>query len=87
MNTSARLAQSVEHQTFRTDSTQTSEGQGFESLVGRNIFSFLPYFFLPALFFIAQFFIASYYILTIKSKPFVFTQLRPTPNAEKDLSG
>ena len=35
----ARLAQSVEHQTFTADITQISEGRGFESHVGRNILS------------------------------------------------
>ena len=38
---SARLAQSVEHQTFKAThlSQKKSEGQGFESLIGRTLFS------------------------------------------------
>jgi hypothetical protein len=34
----ARLAQSVEHQTFKAGTTQQSEGQGFKSLIGRLFF-------------------------------------------------
>ena len=35
----ARLAQSVEHQTFKADfHSESSEGQGFESLIGRYFF-------------------------------------------------
>ena len=35
----AWLAQSVEHQTFKADSiSESSEGQGFESLIGRLFF-------------------------------------------------
>ena len=35
----ARLAQSVEHQTFKADfHSEQSEGQGFESLTGRFVF-------------------------------------------------
>ena len=37
--TVARLAQSVEHQTFTADITQISEGRGFESHVGRTMLS------------------------------------------------
>ena len=38
----AWLAQSVEHQTFKADSiSESSEGQGFESLIGRSFFSCL----------------------------------------------
>ena len=35
----ARLAQSVEHQTFTESTLKKSEGQGFESLIGRYFFS------------------------------------------------
>ena len=34
----ARLAQSVEHQTFKALAAKGSEGQGFKSLIGRKNF-------------------------------------------------
>ena len=34
----ARLAQSVEHQTFKAHRVKGSEGQGFKSLIGRTCF-------------------------------------------------
>ena len=37
MQSVARLAQSVEHQTFKADITQISEGRRFESHVGRSV--------------------------------------------------
>ena len=48
---SARLAQSVEHQTFKAThmSQRESEGQGFESLIGRTFFDISKDEFLPFL--------------------------------------
>ena len=54
----ARLAQSVEHQTFKADITQTSEGRGFESHVGRIVLNVMLTLQMPALYVSKQAFFA-----------------------------